>query len=942
MQHTQTHSTRLVALTSDTKRTKCTQQTTTVPLPIPTHTLIKIEDGINNNNASTHPHQHASTGSIFEPDKSLQNTMATTVQAPNDLATSNVAAQLFYQHPGLIQIAPQPPMAHQNTSVTPIMTEAEISTPLQLTTTNNTVPEPCISPTPNHDEEQDHDHHHMSMEQPTSCGPEVQDANIQTSPIMSEEENTCGDDMGSSNNLEYDDESQEHISESEKATITDSFEVLCHTNCESEIQTESSDKTQIKEDENENFVDSIVTSSVSIYPVQKHEERIESSNKMEDKYEMERQEEQENAVPESTLKTEEQREPVDLSGLQLLSNSIDVFQKKTIIKQEPMDHCEKLTSPTIASTTETPPIIEPMQEEKHCTTTTYEVRPMIEEKPTPESYNNEELGGLNLLCALAEQRFQEEVGQRNIKESNSPTSNSEEVQNDQSGDDQSDKSRKRKRKHSSSKKSSKKSKHEKDRVKSKKRKHSSSDEHDPEVEREMENTLKRVKTKYENWIPTTPDELFRAMESDMKEKLATITRQCEEKRRELSQIKPDACEKDSSSSSSDKNEDHKPTKISYLGNTAPLKFSIIPALSPSFSSSSNSESISVEIPKLSSDTDSGSKFDDEIERSKRKFGISSKKHGDKHKSDSIVTKKPKSLVGYILASKHSQLAPSTQNQAIPSFDRNGHWTSSLDKNKKIKFSSKMDEDGKSIIKESAFKDERVFSVFGGDKPIIFDKNSQKFTASSPLSINRHSSSSSKHHSKHKKNRSRSKERKHRSEKKKLDARVQLTNEHLSKDSKSRVLTAMGGLFYAGYLSAITIPDIYAITLDGERGNRPHIMSREEIIRDAVSFISVYTIFASYNFFFFNFIKQILEVQPKSTSECPPGTRLCAYWSQQYRCLYPGVAAEPSTPDSEMDEKYVNVEFDDGDSGRIVLEDIRFLLSDYPIVGKYPFEVFDVL
>jgi hypothetical protein len=55
---------------------------------------------------------------------------------------------------------------------------------------------------------------------------------------------------------------------------------------------------------------------------------------------------------------------------------------------------------------------------------------------------------------------------------------------------------------------------------------------------------------------------------------------------------------------------------------------------------------------------------------------------------------------------------------------------------------------------------------------------------------------------------------------------------------------MGGLFYAGNLSAITPPDIYAITLDGERGNRPHILSREEIIRDAVSAISIYTIFAS--------------------------------------------------------------------------------------------------
>jgi len=45
---------------------------------------------------------------------------------------------------------------------------------------------------------------------------------------------------------------------------------------------------------------------------------------------------------------------------------------------------------------------------------------------------------------------------------------------------------------------------------------------------------------------------------------------------------------------------------------------------------------------------------------------------------------------------------------------------------------------------------------------------------------------------------------------------------------------MGGLFYAGTLSAIQAPDVYGITLDGERGNRPHIYSREEILQDAVS------------------------------------------------------------------------------------------------------------
>lgn len=78
----------------------------------------------------------------------------------------------------------------------------------------------------------------------------------------------------------------------------------------------------------------------------------------------------------------------------------------------------------------------------------------------------------------------------------------------------------------------------------------------------------------------------------------------------------------------------------------------------------------------------------------------------------------------------------------------------------------------------------------------------------------------------------------------------------------------------------------------------------------------------------------MEVAPGSIAEVPPSTRLCAYWSQQYRCLYPGVAASSTTPNSEPDPKYIVVEFDDGDSGRIALKDIRFLMSDYPIVGMY--------
>lgn len=94
-------------------------------------------------------------------------------------------------------------------------------------------------------------------------------------------------------------------------------------------------------------------------------------------------------------------------------------------------------------------------------------------------------------------------------------------------------------------------------------------------------------------------------------------------------------------------------------------------------------------------------------------------------------------------------------------------------------------------------------------------------------------------------------------------------------------------------------------------------------------------------FFSYFINrlQIVEVCPSSTSEISPGTRLCAYWSQQYRCLYPGTSVEPSEPDPELDEKFVSVEFDDGDSGRIALDDIRLLQPDYPVVGMFFFSFF---
>ena len=50
----------------------------------------------------------------------------------------------------------------------------------------------------------------------------------------------------------------------------------------------------------------------------------------------------------------------------------------------------------------------------------------------------------------------------------------------------------------------------------------------------------------------------------------------------------------------------------------------------------------------------------------------------------------------------------------------------------------------------------------------------------------------------------------------------------------RLLLRVGSHFYAGRLTEISAPDIYGIIIDKERGNKPHIFSRQEIIRDAVS------------------------------------------------------------------------------------------------------------
>ncbi|XP_052818307.1 uncharacterized protein LOC128244317 isoform X2 [Mya arenaria] len=128
----------------------------------------------------------------------------------------------------------------------------------------------------------------------------------------------------------------------------------------------------------------------------------------------------------------------------------------------------------------------------------------------------------------------------------------------------------------------------------------------------------------------------------------------------------------------------------------------------------------------------------------------------------------------------------------------------------------------------------------------------------------------------------------------------------------RILVFMDGLFHEGELKAIRPPDIYGAVLDNERKTRPHYYSQEEILKEA--------------------IKDTRAAGPEQLQE---GTRICAYWSQQFSCLYPGTISKGSPNPSTADRDLYTVEFDDGDTGRIPLDHIRIIPQDFPLVEYDP-------
>ncbi|XP_072230050.1 BAH and coiled-coil domain-containing protein 1 isoform X2 [Leuresthes tenuis] len=118
------------------------------------------------------------------------------------------------------------------------------------------------------------------------------------------------------------------------------------------------------------------------------------------------------------------------------------------------------------------------------------------------------------------------------------------------------------------------------------------------------------------------------------------------------------------------------------------------------------------------------------------------------------------------------------------------------------------------------------------------------------------------------------------------------------------------LLYAACVQTLDLPDIFSVVIEGERGNRPRIYSLEQLLQEAV-----------------------LDVRPQTEAILTEGTRVCAYWSERSRCLYPGYVHRG--PGEEEKEGSVMVEFDDGDRGRISLVNIRLLPPGYQICCAEP-------
>lgn len=515
------------------------------------------------------------------------------------------------------------------------------------------------------------------------------------------------------------------------------------------------------------------------------------------------------------LPSQPPRIPVDVSGLELLSNSIEQFERTTPGINMPTLEPVPLTIDTRTSSKlniliKTSPKSPPRTDLDTHRRFEFPVVEQSNEQQKPS------LDGLGLLCALAEQRFMEEVEESpktNLASTSRPFIKTEllsPTERDRSLESKKDKHRHRD--DSSSERRRKRSSDREDRLRytlekmrRHKRERKDTDQEDVGELEDLEASLRRV-TACTCGLPDcnhgpTAQALVNAIEKDMRERLQDLQRQCDEKRAQLNALTPPL---------------------------PPLSTPPTPCT-----------------PALSPDSDRGSS-------KKRKVGRP-RKVSSPDSTETIVAKKPKSkstLVGYLLAKGKlkGNILYSKGEPTREEINRTSKVRPKLKAEPIVKTYSEEEEHDWGLNRSASSSMESLNEVRQKNREKVdrlARKHSRDDMSEIELAIRRASASSDsdKERRRAKKRRKSTKSQERTTEESKETppettpqpqpiSRCTLTEDKL--DSSPRVLTARGGLFYAGKLSAVQAPDVYAITLDGERGNKPHILSREETLKDAVS------------------------------------------------------------------------------------------------------------
>lgn len=566
----------------------------------------------------------------------------------------------------------------------------------------------------------------------------------------------------------------------------------------------------------------------------------------------------------------------DISGLELLSNSIVEFEncRKSAVKQEAEAKVREQQGDEVLNGI------------AHMTLKDAENETVIVKNV------DDSLGGLNLLCALAEQRIMEEVSEKNKSQTELKTKDLERSE--------------RKKEKRKSKKHHDEPKRKKVKISDENKSYNGEDRYIlPEKQPEPETKCSCAEENYRAFrTPESAEEVrkfiaskshntcckgewpcMNAMELDMRMRLADLQRQYREKQKELSKLKP----KKHSSECSKKKSRKKSTHSDRSATPPPLldKMDVplkpnknipellkpptlcaetikIPKLEPAkhITIKANYESPHKRYESPGPDL-SDSTPEKRSSSKKRKVGRPKKllsSSGLHIPTETIVAKKPKkgSLVGYLLAAK----------EKLKLQNKNGFMYSDsppryVEEPAKVKHRSHKNRNNNNNILSKSYmetensckirpklKAEPKIKVYNEEEEI---KNESDVEADNEEEEEEEEEEENEIHDdemveeiEETKDSIKVKPEPEETEEtikvvepaKPVDTRCILTAEHLEVD-KLRVLTAMGGLFYAGHLNAVEPPDVYSITLDGERGNRPHIMSREEILRDAVIKLSKY-------------------------------------------------------------------------------------------------------